>query len=252
MRELAKLQQQFHAIATGLAPLQEAAELIVGDHARLDIYRRMYRDRLVDALAEDYPKLATLLGPRWSELARAYLRACPPAHPDIREAGRELTEFLAVTGQTWEVDLARLEWARSDVFFGPDSIPLVRDHLATLDPTEFPGVRLPVVPAHALIVITSNADELWSAIEDDTHPPPPAPASRSVVVWRRGAMAVVHRTLDADEAPCLELLARGATFSAVCDALADAPDPPARAIDLVLRWIDAELLDGTAYDTCAR
>lgn len=246
MRELAELQRRFHAVATGTVPLDEAADLIAGDHARLGVYRRMYRDRLVDAIAADYPKLVTLLGPRWPELAERYLRVCAPAHPDIREAGRRLAEFLATTGGTWDADLARLEWARSDVFFGGDSIPLGRDRLAALDPAQFPSLRLRLVPAHAVVVLASNADDVWSAIEDGVEPPPPCPASRSVLVWRRDATTVVHRTLDEDEGTCVELLARGTAFSAICDALAATRDPAERAIELLLRWIDAELLDAAA------
>lgn len=246
MRELAAIQRRFHAVATGLAPFEEAADLIAGDHARLGMYRRMYRDRLVDAIAADYPKLAALLGSRWPELAETYLGACPPAHPDIRDAGRRLAEFLAVAGRTWDADLARLEWARADVFFGVDAIPLGRDRLAALDPGEFPSLRLRLVPAHASVVLASNADDVWSALEDGNEPPPQAPASRSVLVWRRGPTTVVHRTLDEDEATCVDLLARGGAFSALCEALVATRDPAARAIELLLRWTDAELLDAAA------
>ena len=250
MRDLADIQRRFHAIATDATPLDDAAELIRGEHTRISIYRRMYRDRLIEAIAGDYPKLVELLGHRSRTVIGAYLRECPPADPDIHHAGRRLPAFLAQTGERWEQDLAKLEWARAEVFFGPDALPLTRGHLSALAPADFPNVRLRIVPASAFLELGSNADDLWSAVEDKLGPPPPEPATRSVVVWRRGAMAVVHRTLDVDEAHCARLLATGATFSDICESLANATDPAPRAIELLLRWVDAEMLDAAATGCC--
>ncbi|MGE3543252.1 MAG: putative DNA-binding domain-containing protein [Kofleriaceae bacterium] len=241
MADLAELQRRFHAIATGGLAATDAHELLSSNPARIAIYRSMYRDRLVDAIAADYPKLVAVLGDSWSEIAYAYLRACPPAHPDIREAGRRLAEFLRDRGHTHDAELAQLEWARADVFYGADAVPLARADLATLDPVEFPNLRLRLVPASAIVTLTSNADVRWSAIEDDLEPPEAWAASRAVVVWRRG-ITVIHRTLDPEEITCVELLGRGTTFGTICDALAAAPDPAARAIELLIRWLDAELL----------
>jgi hypothetical protein len=249
MRDLAELQRRFYAIATGAAPLDDAADLIAGEHARVDVYRRMYRDRLVDAIADDYPKLVALHGDRWAAITTEYLRDCPPGDPDIHQAGRRFADFFVTRGLAWEADLARLEWARAEVFFGGDATPLARDQLAALDPAEFPSVPLHMIPASTLVEIQSNADDLWSAIEDGTEPPPPAAAARAVVVWRRGVVTVVHRTVDHDEAPCLRLLSNGTRFSEICESLAGAPDPAARAIELLLRWIDAELLDAAPRST---
>lgn len=246
MRDLAEIQRRFHAIATGATPLDDATELIRGEHTRISIYRRMYRDRLIEAIAGDFPKLVELLGHRWLPVIDGYLRECAPADPDIHHAGSRLPAFLATTGERWAHDLAKLEWARAEVFVGPDALPLTRAHLSALAPADFPNVRLQTVPASAFLDLGSNADELWSAVEERLRRPAPGPATRSVLIWRRGAMEVVHRTLDFDEAHCARFLATGATFSEVCECLAYATDPAARAIELLLRWVDAEMLDAAA------
>lgn len=242
MRELEALQRRFYAAATGAAPLSTAEDLIAAGPSGLATYRRMYRDRLIEALAEDYPKLVAVLGARWQALVTDYVRAHPPAHPDLREAGRGLAGFLEGSGRDAEADLARLEWARADVFFGPDAAPLRLDELAAVAPEAFPHVPLSLVPSHAIVAVTSNADDVWSRLEDGEPPPPFAGAARRLCVWRRGAMTVVHRTLDPDEAPCLALLARGATFAQVCELLASAAEPAARATELLVRWIGAQLI----------
>lgn len=247
MSELAAIQRRFYALATGAASVDDATELLAGDPARIAIYRRMYRDRLVEAIAQDYPKLAALLGDEWHALAAEYLRDCPPSDPDIHHAGRRLAGFLVRRGRAWEADLARLEWARADVFFGADAAPLSRAELEGIDPASFPSLRLRMVPASAVVDVATNADDRWSAVEDGIAPPAPAVASRVVVVWRRGHMAVVHRTLDDDEVDLVRSLAVGTQFGHLCEALAQAPDPAARAAELLLRWLDAELLDGSAW-----
>ncbi len=243
MPELAELQRLFYAIATGSAPVDDAADVIASDTARVDIYRHMYRDRLVDAIAADYPKLVALLGDRWGALVTEYLRAYPPADPDIHQAGRRMPDFLARGDRPWETDLARLEWARAEVFCSRDATPLERHHVAALAPATFPSVLLRIIPASALLELASNADELWSAVEDGVDPPSPASTARAVVVWRRGAVTVVHRVLETDEVGCVRHLVNGATFADICESLIGARDPAVRAIELLLRWIDAEMLD---------
>ncbi|MBA3817829.1 MAG: putative DNA-binding domain-containing protein [Deltaproteobacteria bacterium] len=241
MRELAAIQELFYAAVTGRVPLEAARDLLVGP-GRLAVYRRMYSDRLVDAIVADYPKLATVLGDAWNATVREYLAACPPCNPDIHDAGRGLAGHLARRGLTWHGDLAALEWARSEVFGAADSPPLQRDELLALAPDAFAAFELRLVSASTVIELGTNADDAWSAVEDGTPVPVVEGAPRTVAVWRRGWTTVVHRTLDADEAPCVTLLARGATFSQVCEALAAVPDAAERAIQLLLRWLDSELL----------
>jgi hypothetical protein len=52
----------------------------------------------------------------------------------------------------------------------------------------------------------------------------------------------VHRTLEPDEARVLAHVAKGATFATACNELTGVADPVPRAIELLLRWIDAGIL----------
>ena len=90
-------------------------------YGRLDVYADMYFYRLRDCLAEDFPKLAELVGEaRFHNLVTDYLLRHPSSHPSLRELGRRLPAFLADHAIAAEfpvaADLARLEWARVDVF----------------------------------------------------------------------------------------------------------------------------------------
>jgi len=235
----------FHAIVTGSAALADATELVEAGRAsaetRMAVYVHAYVARIADVLEAEYPKLATRLALR--ELVAAYLRAYPPAHPSLREVGQHLARFLGDRGEPQHlVDLARLERARLEAFDGGrDTEPLSRASLEALGPAAFPELVLRLVPAARIVELATNADDIWDALENDATAPEPLVAQRCVLVWRRDT-TVVHRTLAADEGPLVRAIATGATFGAACELLAEATDPVARALELLLRWLDAGVL----------
>ncbi len=240
---LAAIQHRFYDLVTAFAG--DATGLLAsGD---LSVYARMYAARLFDVLADDYPKLrAALDDDRFGELVRRYLRVHPPRSFTLRDLGLDLPAFLAtgaVDAPPWAADLARLERARIEVFDGPDAAHLTRDTVASGAPEDLPSLRLRWMPASTVVTIAWAVDELWSAIEDGLAVTEPAPAARTVLVWRK-AVAVLHRTLDDDEAALADAIAAGVGFAEVCEALAAGghDEPAARAAELLLRWLEAEAL----------
>jgi hypothetical protein len=245
--ELAGLQRRFHDVVTAGGSGDGGGLCATGD---LAVYAGAYAARLHDVLADDYPTLRAALGDgRFAALVRRYLRACPPRSFTLRDAGAALPGALAAGDldsepPPWAADLARLERARLEVFDGPDAAPLTRDAVQALPAERFPELALAWVPSSAVVPLAFAVDDLWSAIEDGAaDPPPPLPAARTVLVWRKSTV-VFHRTLDPDEAPLAAALARGATFGEVCAGLAAGAaglvEPGARAVELLLRWLDAE------------
>jgi hypothetical protein len=256
MADLARLQQQFYDRVVGRAPgngddAPGDAELIgSGDIA---IYARMYASRLHDALADDYPKLRTALGDdRFGELIAHYLRAHPPSSFTLRDAGLALESFLrgSELAPAWAADLAALERARVEVFDGPDTELLTQDAVAALGDA-LPGLVLVWVPSSVVVPLAWTVDDLWSAIEDGAPIPEPVaePVAepRTVLVWRRD-VAVLHRTLDADEAGLAPRIAQGVSFADACEVLGElhGDAASARAVELLLRWLGAAALAAPA------
>jgi len=183
----------------------------LGSVERLDIYADMYFYRLRDCLAEDYPKLHAVLGAtRFHNLVTDYLLAHPSTHWSLHELGRALPGFLEshpLSGALPAIaDLARLEWARVDVFDARDAVPLSRERLlerAAVAPGAF-AFRL--VPAVRRIRVAAGTLPLWRRIEAGEASGPDACREarepRDVLVWRKG-LSVVHRALEPDEARCL-------------------------------------------------
>ena len=232
---LVALYRTFHAAVTGAAPLASARDLVQGHVplARLHVYANAYFARIHGVLVADYPKLHALLGEdAFRALVVPYLRAYPPRHPSLREAGAHLADVLH---DPLLADLARLERARVEAFDGPDAAPLTRELLAAVPPDAFPALPLRLVPTATLVELATNADDVWDAIEHDLEAPARMDAARTVVVWRRG-LTVIHRTVDPDEP--LHLLAAGASFADVCEVIDDVD----RALALLLRWLDGGLL----------
>ena len=247
MADLAALQQQFYdRVVSG-----EAADGLIAS-GDVEVYAGMYTTRLIDAIAEDYPKLRTALGEdRFGDVVARYVRAHPPWSFTLREAGAALAAFLSGSelAPPWAADLAALERARVEVFDGPDAEPLTQEGVAALG-DGLPELALAWVPASVVVPLAWTVDELWSAIEDEQPTTEPVEQARMVLVWRRD-LSVLHRTLDADEGRLAAMVARGASFAAVCEVLGELHGDAAtnRAVELLLRWLGASALSTSRSST---
>jgi Putative DNA-binding domain len=255
---LADQQRRFHDAVTGDDLADDALDVVrddgVSPRRRLEVYAHAYRVRIQDAIASEQPKIAFVLGDRFPELCKRYLAAHPTSRPSLRDAAQHLPAFLDAGGfpdaPPYLADLARLERARTEAFDGPEAEPLRREHLAEIPPEEVAFVKLPLVPTGRLIRLTTAADEVWTALENERPIPDEAAgttaAPRTVLVWRRDT-TVIHRTLAADEAQVLSALDGGALFAEACEILVDDPDPAQRALQIILT-----ALDGAAFAQGAR
>jgi hypothetical protein len=242
---LAETQALFHALVTGDAPAGAAERIAVSTpgldaEERVGIYAGMYRARLVEALAADFPKLKRLLGDeRFWALGVAYAAEHPSEDADLGRFGRNLAAFLRrhpSPDRPDVADLAALEWARSEVFFEASAEPLRREDLA-LAPEAFAPARLRFVPALRLVEGTHAAAPLWRALEVGELPPAPAPGPEAIAVWRNG-FEVFHASLVPEEADALARALGGAALAHVCGAFAGLAEPAAAAFAALSSWVD--------------
>jgi len=229
-------------IAPELAAALVGTDELAAD-ARLAIYARMYLWRLLDVLRDDHPRTAAVLGDdAFRAVARGYLTRHPSEHPSVAHVGRSFAAFLAATlpagAPPWAADLARLEWARREVFDAPDAAPLGLDALRALAPEAWPSARFGVVPALVRVFTAWPVHRAWAA-EADAPVPELAEERTALRVWRSG-YAVYHAPMDRWEEAALATLAAGEPFAAVCEAFADLPadDAAARAASLLVSWVE--------------
>jgi RNA polymerase sigma-70 factor (ECF subfamily) len=201
---------------------------VVSSPERVEIYTGMYVARIVDALAEDFPKVAAALGPEaFAALAREYLVRHPSSAPSIRQVGAALPDFVGGREPAWLADLARLEWARLDVFNAPDAEPLTLADLERIPADEWPALRFALVPACVRLVTAWPVHRLWTDTATRSCPSGPH------WVWRDGFL-VYQAPMDAPEEEAFVRFAAGRPFEAVCEAL----DDPEEAAALLLRWLE--------------
>ncbi|MGO9060873.1 MAG: DUF2063 domain-containing protein [Candidatus Binataceae bacterium] len=208
---------------------------------RLEVYADAYYLRLRDVLAEDFPRVAQLLGDEdFARLARGYLKAHPSTEPSVRHLGRALAEFIRTQENLppWLADLAALEWARVNAFDAPDdSAPLTTAKLAELDPAIWPQQQL--VPVRSLETLTASwpVHRLWAA---EGSPGPVEADATSIRVWRGKDFHVFHAPMDARESAGMSSLLAGASFAEICQIFEDLEEQQAaqEAGALLLRWLE--------------
>lgn len=241
---LAEAQDLFAALVTGDRPVDPAAReaLLVGDAGlsasdRARIYSDMYLSRLVEALREDYPLLARLLGDEeFFSLCAAYVRAHPSRHPSLARLGADLPAFLRerAASRADLSDLAALEWARAEAFVAPDAEPLGEAALRSLG-EDAASARLELVASVRLLSLGHDAAALWADLEASREPHVPRPGSASLLVWRKG-FEVFHAEVSPEEWSALSAVQRGATLGEACEAFAALPDPAKAALDALASW----------------
>ncbi|MBI3301226.1 MAG: putative DNA-binding domain-containing protein [Deltaproteobacteria bacterium] len=222
----------------------------LGPEERIDIYAQMYCARLLDVLREDFPRVAAILGcERFGEVARAYLARHPSTHPSLRCLGCHFMTFLdtrpEIVSLPFLSDLARLEWARLEVFDAPDAEPLRMEHLQSIAPHEWPDLRFHLIPAFQVLHSAWPIHRIWTAAEEETPDHERLRSEETVVrVWRDG-FAVYHASMDATEQIALDGVRAGESFAAIC-ATVESVLPPEEAAStvgsLLLRWIEDGIL----------
>jgi len=228
----------------------------LGSAEQLDIYADMYFHRLRDCLAEDFPVLVARLGSaRFHNLVTDYLLAHPSTHFSLRELGRALPGFLDSHALEREfpalADLARLEWARIDVFDDADAPPLSREAVLELGASEPERSGLGLIPAARLLRLDASVLPLWKRLdagesEEAASAAGPRGETSAVRVWRKG-FAIYHRSMQPDEERCLEALASGgASLAELGELLAGAEPPDAAETQLARRFV--ALLDLWSQD----
>lgn len=249
MTTLRDLQRVFADAVRGHGSIEalERQLRVAPDRARgrVAVYADAYVSRLGDVVADDYPKVAVVLGPRFAATVRDYVRLHPSDHPSLRHFGRHFPAFLGTAGPPdvppWLADLARLEWARIEAFDAADHPTLSFEQVQSLPSDAWPDLRLKPVASFRTLELAWNVTDVWLALDEQR----PTPAIESeltlVAVWRAG-FAVRHRCCASPEARAVARLVASAPFAAICEAFADSScvgidDAAERAFLALRQWL---------------
>ena len=206
---------------------------------RLEIYNRQYWFRVLNALAEDFTALRSLVGSRrFHQLSVAYLVEHPSRSFTLRNLGYQLVDFVAAHPEfagrrhALAIDVARVEWAFIEAFDHAEHAPLTTEQIATLDGDS----KLSLQPHVRLLELQYSADELVIALHagderqtseaavQDEEPelqPVRLPKLRRRITWvaaHRVDYAVYYRRLTREEFLTLQSIRDGATLSSALEA----------------------------------
>jgi hypothetical protein len=218
---------------------------------RLAIYGDGYRSRLIEALAANFPVLSELLGEAdFQTLGTTYVRSHPSPYFSIRYYGNALPEFLAndprYAGAPVLAELARWEWAMSEVFDAADAEPIRADELARLAPEQWVDLRFDWHPSVRRLALLWNAPQIWKAVSEHAEPPEVTlnPEPVEWLLWRQD-LRTYFRSVSVAEAATLEAGRHGQPFGELCAQLcADLGEEqaPAKAAGFLRDWVQSGLI----------
>jgi hypothetical protein len=222
---------------------------------RVDIYANAYFFRLLECLGEDFPATLAVLGAdSFAAVVKEYLLEHPPTEPSILYAGLYLADFLNdhPFAERWPfiADLARLERAVLDVFHAADAPALSLETLHAVPSEDWPALKLRMHPAVEIVHSEWRISDVLHTVEQGREWTDPEHEEASVLVWRQNAL-VNYRNLEPVERDVLVIVSKGASFAAVCEAVAAGAEEPNR-VALIGRLMARWLADGIIMTAEAR
>jgi hypothetical protein len=212
-----------------------------------DIYRRQFWLRHLDALGEDYPGLAHVLGERgFDAFCRAYLAAHPPASFTLRDLGNDIVRFAgAYDGfpperRALACDMVRYENTLVELFDGATPPPLDPAKVTSMPEEAWSTARIILHPLFVRMRLEYPVHRMHSALKRaagaDPQAPPnlerpsplPAPGVVHLALFRPD-LTIRYEELDPAAFALLEALGRGIPLVPACEAVAAELDGAASA-----------------------
>ncbi|WP_374314235.1 putative DNA-binding domain-containing protein [Dongia sp.] len=212
----------------------------------LEVYRRGYGLRLVEALGNDFPGLRGLLGEDdFANVARDYVATHPSRHPSLRWLGSGLADFLADHGSVLSADMARFDWAVALAFDAPDQSTASLSDLFSLPAETWETFGLRFADCVSDLTADSSIAALRHALlRSESDLPPATGYEMSWLVWRQGE-DVQYRPLPEDEAQAFAFMRAGGSFGNMCSLLASTcneSEPSRRGAEILQDWLSRGLV----------
>ncbi|SFN49137.1 HvfC/BufC family peptide modification chaperone [Dokdonella immobilis] len=263
MTALATLERRFldHVLGGEAFPRTWCSQGLVDSDIGLSIYANAYHSRLREALEADHPVLSAYLGDTlWLKFCAGYTADHPSQVRSLRFFGSRVPDWLArnapFSAHPVIAELAQFERALLDVFDAADAPRLDWAAMGPLDAQSWPTLRLRFHPSVRLLVLSTNAVEVWRALKDEEAPPAAAASNAAArLLWRDEERVTRFRpVVQAELAALAAVLIDEKDFSGLCERLAcdhPADSVPAMAIGFLRQWFDEGVICALATDYSA-
>ena len=178
-----------------------AANLLGGASGAATVHRNSWLRAATDALAANFPVVATLVGQEMFEaVAIDYALARPPRSPVLARYGRGFADWLEEQPFARDLpylsDVARVERLHIETLFEEDAAPLTRDALAHVRPDDWACLKLRLHPAMRFGWVTTPAMTIWLAHREGCVVTEPVWRAEGALFCRPGS-TVIAEMLDA-------------------------------------------------------
>ena len=205
---------------------------------RMNIYAEMYDARLLEALQNDFPWTAQLIGDTddaFAQTVRAYVRAYPLRAFTLAGVGEKFPDFLVTLARRADLaEVARLEWLRGVVSIAEDTDPLPLTALSAHGEGVV-GMHCTFAPSVRWMDATHDVCAVIDALASDRLPPSPHAAPNTLVAWRHDDQ-VYHTALTGPAADALHRALEGSDIATICDAFATCSEPAQAAFAALGAW----------------
>lgn len=221
----------------------------VSADTRLGIYTEAYKLRLVEALADNYPGLARLLGERdFEALASDYIDAHPSRFRSIRWFGDHLPEFISSKEDTFANrdilhEMALTDWRMGLAFDAADPPAADETDMARHAPDTWGALTFTFHPSVQRLDLDHDVIPFRLPDTENAGRPKRHPRRVPWLVWRQN-LSVRYRSMEVDEAWAVDAAMTGEDFATLCGGITEWVDEdhaPMRMAGLLKRW----LADGT-------
>ncbi|MES2637508.1 MAG: DNA-binding domain-containing protein [Pseudomonadota bacterium] len=252
MSQLAQLQADFQAYLVDENKAAAFKNYIVDDakvgaKKRLSIYADAYRLRIIEALANSYPKLKALLGDDLFDVtARSYLDAHPSTYRNMRWVGDKMQAHLTNTLPQHPIaaEMAAFEWALGLAFDSEDITVLQLQDLALVPAEEWADLQLVFHPSVQLLPLKWNVLLVWQALDTDETPPAAMQINEPCLVWRYQTSSH-YQSLDQAEDQAIKFVLKGASFGQLCECLQNIyaeQEATIKAAQYLSAWLNSGLI----------
>lgn len=145
---------------------------------RVDIYRRMYPLRMLEAMQADYPACSHYLGERFHPLVMEYVALYPSRSYTLNHLGGHFPQFIADYAPSGGIlqkeeleflhDLSSVELAISQVIDEEEDAVLNAQALLQIPSEAWDSIVLQPVSAFRLLQLRSNAVAYLQAVDDES------------------------------------------------------------------------------------
>ncbi len=226
----------------------------VDAESRLAVYRNGYPARILEALEDAYPAIATICGDgSFTMLARRYLQKCDLSTTSLNGIGEHFPAYCARDELSNQLrflsDLAQVEWAALRALHSTEQPPVDPTAFAAWDMEDWERVVLTLQPSTRLVRSAWPIHDLWQARDTprDDIDIDLTDRAQDVLVYRRD-YEVECRLLTPQESIALDSLLSGSTLGGTMEALAD-NDSKTDTSQMFGQWLAAGLITSATLES---